>query len=382
MRLNTICVALLGIICARLCCQPIYAGEPAIETLYKLVPGIELNSMPIPEPVLSRPVDAAGVSKGVTNGLTLLILKELGNPPSREEKKIVKKALKALNSSKVGKEICKTIGSNGCTLDNLQAAGVEITTRDLKYHLPEPLESVLAPWFGSEDPDAATPNPSMTNGRTLLCLDKGLVSKNSPEYVATYILHEISHISDNRNLGEVADAAQKYAAEYKAHAVQMMIYDEFLRTGKLKGNTATNGIQFMLSVYRWRNGGPKPNMDYSLKIKNEDKVYSAAELIGLYVKPDDTGLKALWHLTGFYIQRPDAAATDGDMKCLQGVHGFLKELEPKYQLWFPSKLPVVVVSPNNGGGNNGGGNIPHPHTNPNPNPCPYPHFNPDGSAGC
>lgn len=221
----------------------------------------------------------------------------------------------------------------------------------------------MTPWFGSEDPDAATPNPSMTNGRTLLCLDKELLSKNSPEYVATYILHEISHISDNRNLGEVASAAQKYAAEYKAHAVQMMVYDEFLRTGKLKGNTATNGIQFMLSVYRWRNGGPKPNMDYSLKSKN--KVYSAAELIGLYVKPDDTGLKALWHLTGFYIQRPDVAATDGDIKFLKGLHESVKSAESKYKIWFPPQAaPVTPSQPsqphppsndNDSGGNHAGG---------------------------
>lgn len=345
-----------GILCGY-CCQPIYAAESAIEALHTLTSGAELNPTTISEPVSGIAV-ADVVFKGSTNNITLLILKELGNPPSREEEKVIKKALKALNVSKVGKEICKTIGADGCTWDNLQAAGVQITTRDLKYHLPEPLESVLSPLFGDRDPSAATPNPSQANGKTFLCLDQGLVGKNSAEYVATFILHEISHISDNRKLGEVAGPAQKYAAEYKAHVAQMMIYDEFLRAGKLKGSTSTNGIQFMLSVYRWRNGGPKPNMDYSFKSK--DKVYSAAELIGLYVKPDDNGLKALWRLTEFYIQRPDVPATESDVKFLDGIHAAVKSSESKYVNWFP---PQVVPA--------------NPGTSSQP-PSPYPPSDDDG----
>lgn len=355
-------------------CRPIYAAESAIETLYGCTAGAGLNSPSVPEPVPGVAA-ADGVFKGATNNITLLILKELGNPPSREEKRVIRKALKVLNASKVGKEICKTVGADGCTWDDLQAAGVQITTRDLKYHLPEPLESILSPLFGAEDPSAAVPNPSQANGKTFLCLDQELVGKNSAEYVATFILHEISHISDNRKLGEVSSPAQKYAAEYKAHAVQMMVYDEFLRTGKLKGNTATNGIQFMVSVYRWRNGGPKPNMDYSLKTK--DKVYSAAELIGLYVKPDDTGLKALWHLTEFYIQRPDATPTDGDMKFLEGIHSAVKGSESKYVNWFPpqavpanhgtSPQPPSPHPPSEGGGGHAGdGGEWIPPYNPNP----------------
>jgi len=364
----------VGIACGY-CCQPIYAAESAIETLHSLTSGAELKSPSIPDPVPGLAA-ADGVFKGSTNNITLMVLKELGNPPSREEEKVIKKALKALNVSRVGKEICKTIGADGCTWDNLQAAGVQITTRDLKYHLPEPLESVLSPLFGDKDPSAAAPNPSDANGKTFLCLDQELVGKNSAEYVATFVLHEISHISDNRRLGEVASAAQKYAAEYKAHFVQMMIYDEFLRTGKLKGNTATNGIQFMLSVYRWRNGGPKPNMDYSLKI--DGKVYSAAELIGLYVKPDDTGLKALWRLTGFYIQRPDVVATDADVKFLEGVNAAVKSTESKYVNWFPPQVAPVGPGPapqppspqppsDDGGGHAGGGGEWIPPYNPNPN---------------
>lgn len=355
-------------------CRPIYAAGSAIEALYGLTTGAGLNSLSIPGPVPNA-VSADGASKGVTNNITLLILKELGNPPSREEEKVIKKALKALNVSKVGKEICKTIGADGCTWNNLQAAGVQITTRDLKYHLPEPLESILGPVFGAEDPSAAAPNPSQANGKTFLCLDQELVGKNSAEYVATFILHEISHISDNRKLGEVSSPAQKYATEYKAHAVQMMIYDEFLRTGKLKGNTATNGIQFMLSVYRWRNGGPKPNMDYSLKTK--DKVYSAAELIGLYVKLDDNGMKALWHLTGFYIQRPDVVATDGDVKFLEAIHSAVKRSELKYVNWFPPQVVPSNPGPSpqppsphppsdDDGGHAGGGGEWIPPYNPNP----------------
>lgn len=356
MRFGIPCLLYVLIFCS-FCCRPICAAESAIETLHGL-DGAALDSLSIPEPTL---VPAEGISKGSTNNITLLILKELGNPPSREEEKIIKKALEALNASKVGKEICKTIGADGCTWNNLQVAGVQITTRDLKYHLPEPLESILGPLFGDGDPSAAAPNPSEANGKTFLCLDQELVGKNSAEYVATFILHEISHISDNRKLGEVASRAQKYAAEYKAHFVQMMIYDEFLRTGKLKGNTATSGIQFMLSVYRWRNGCPKPNMDYSVKIKG--KVYSAEELIGLYGESGDNGLKALWRLTGFYIQRPDEVASDGDAKFLQGIHSAVKSSESKYVNWFPPQ----VVAPNPGPSPQ-----PQPQPNPQPNPVPPP----------
>lgn len=106
MRLNTFCVPLFGIICAKLCCQTLYAGEPAVETLHKLVSSVELNSMQIPELSSSEPVHAEGVSRGVTNGVTLLILKELGNPPDKEEEKIIEKALKALNSSQSRLSLC------------------------------------------------------------------------------------------------------------------------------------------------------------------------------------------------------------------------------------------------------------------------------------
>ncbi|MHB9139543.1 MAG: hypothetical protein ACYC4Q_09085 [Victivallaceae bacterium] len=380
-------------------CQPSDNLEPSFVTLQGMASGtdgfdgaleiLKLTGRSATGMMFAPPVPTWGsstdaVQKGATNSITLLILKELGNPPSGEEAKTIEKALIALNSSKVGKEICKPISARGCTWKDLKSAGVEITTRDLKYHLPEPLEFILGPVFGSEDPSAAVPNPSLVNGRTILCLDQELVLKNSPDYVATFILHELSHVSDNRNLGEVNSSSTKYAMEYKAHVIQMMIYDEFLRTGKLKGNSATNGIQFMLSVYRWRNGGPKPNMDYSVAIKG--KKYPAAEIIGLYIKPDDTGLKALWHMTAFFEQRPEGAVSEGDLKYLNGVRGFIKELEPKYQSWFPSKPPAVVVPPNNGGGGAGGDNDGGDDNSGggggNPNPCPNPHFNPDGSPGC
>jgi len=387
------------------CCQPCNQATPALEALGAIAkdgkgfdngvvipefPGqasLDNLFIPVSAPSIVRPDYAA--EKGVTNELTALYLKELGNPPSREETRKIKQVLKVLNNSKIGKEICKPFGKTGCTWEDLRSAGIEITTRDLKYHLPEPLESILSLRYASDDPIAAAPKPSSVNGRTIVCLDQELVSKNSPAYIATFFLHELSHVTDNRKLGEWDTPTTRLAAEYKAVAVQMMLHDEFLRTGKLKIDT-TDGVQFLLSVYRWRNGGPKPNMEFSTTIKG--KRYSAAEMIGLNItNPDDKGLKAVLHLTRFFYDISEGTITEKDLKYWLGVRGFIKELEPKYQSWFPSKPPAVIVPPNNGGGGGGahngsggggGGGDNGGGGGSNPNPCPNPHFNPDGSAGC
>lgn len=389
------------------CCQPCNQAPSALVTLgaiakdgkgfdneavfleYLRQAFLDNVFIPVSTPSIVHPDFAA--EKGVTNALTMLYVKELGNPPNREETRKIKQVLKVLNDSKIGKEICKPFGKTGCTWEDLKSAGIEITTRDLKYHLPEPLESILSLAYASDDPIAAAPLPSTVNGRTILCLDQELVSKYPPAYIATFFLHELSHVATNRELGEWDTPTTRLATEHKAVAVQMMLYDEFMRTGKLNIDT-TDGVQFLLSVYRWRNGGPKPNMEFSTAIKG--KHYSAAEMIGLNIaNPDDTGLKALLHLTRFFYDITEGTITEKDLKYWLGVRGFIKELEPKYQSWFPSKPPAVVVPPNNGGGggsgNNGGGNGNNSGGSGNNsggggggNPCPNPHFNPDGSAGC
>jgi len=328
---------------------------------------------PIPPQALAEHIS----EKGVTNALTLLVLKEFGKEPDTTEKAKIKKALKVLNDTKVGKELCKTIGKSGCTWKDFESAGIEITTRDLQYHLPEPLESMLGYFLGSGDPTAAVPPPSYINGRTILCLDKGLLSQ-SPSYISTYIHHELSHIADIRTLGEsTPGTVTKYATEYKAVSLQMMLYDELLRTGKLNGD-GTDGIQFILSVYRWLNGGPKPDRAYSITI--DGKSYSASEIIGTYVEPGDIGLKAVWRLIRFYYGFPEGTVDEKGLKYLQGIRGNMKDFDSKYQSWFPSNSPQTPpVTPqqpqqppnNNNGNNNGGGNSDggewHPPYIPNPN---------------
>ena len=362
-------------------CQPCKQALSALDTLGAIArdgKGFD-NGVGIPEFPRQAFLD---------NVLTTYYLKELGNPPSREETRKIKQVLKALNDSKIGKEICKPFVKTGCTWEDLKSAGIEITTRDLKYHLPEPLESVLGLRFASDDFAAATPKPSLVNGRTILCLDQELISKHSPAYIATFFLHELSHIADYRKLGEGDTPTTLLATEYKAVAVQMMLYDEFLRTGKLKIDI-TDGTQFVLSVYRWKNGGPKPNMEFSTTIKG--KQYSGAEMIGLNItNPDDTGLKAVLHLTRFFYDITEGTITEKDLKYWLGVRGFIKEMEPKYQSWFPSKPPAVVVPPNNGGGGGGGHNGGGGGNNGGggngggggSGTCSNPHFNQDGSAGC
>jgi len=246
-------------------CQPSKQVPSALETLGAIakkdgkgfdngvvVPGFPRQAsfynafIPVPTPNVMQP--GFTVDKGVTNNLTILFLKELGNPPSSGEAIKIEQALNILNDSKIGKEICKSIGKTGCTWEDFKSAKIEITTRDLKSLLPEPFESILSSVFGTNDPTAAAPKPSYVNGRTILCLDQKLISANSPAYIAHYISHELSHIADNRKLGETTLAPiTTYATEYKAVTTQMMICDELLRTGKLKVNT-TDGIQFILSV--------------------------------------------------------------------------------------------------------------------------------------
>jgi hypothetical protein len=401
-------------------CQPSKQAPSALETLGAiakdskgfnngvLMPGfsgqasLENAFIPVPTPNIMQPDST--VDKGVTNNLTILFLKKLGDPPSNGEAIKIEQALNILNDSKIGKEICKSIGKTGCTWEDFKSAKIEITTQDLKSLLPEPFESTLSRVFGSSDFTAAVPKPSWVKGRTILCLDQELLSTNSPAYVAHYISHELSHIADNRTLGETTLAPiTTYATEYKAVIAQMMLCDELLRTGKLKVNTA-DGVQFILSVYRWRNGGPKPNMDYSINLNG--KRYSAAELIGTYAPPGDTGLKIIWKLIKFYNPKmSEGTINEKGLKYLRGIRGFIKELEPKYQSWFPSNPPPVVIPPdnpnngNNGGGGNGGGGGGHDDgdededdddngsggggtINPG-NSCPNPHFDPvTGQALC
>ncbi|OGS28792.1 MAG: hypothetical protein A2218_08965 [Elusimicrobia bacterium RIFOXYA2_FULL_53_38] len=394
-------VSLIVFYCGNSYCQPCKQAPSAFETLGAIATdgkgfdnGVAIsgfqrqasfdNVIPVSPSSLVLPDFAA--EKGVTNELSVYYLKELGNPPSKVEASKIEQALNVLNDSKIGKEICKSIGKIGCTWEDFKAAKIEITTRDLKYHLPEPLESILSLRFASADPTAAVPKPSFVNGRTILCLDQELISKKSPAYIATYVLHELSHIADNRKLGEWDTQTTNLHTEYKAVAIQMMVHDELLRTGKLK-DTA-DGVQFLLSVYRWRNGGPKPNMDFSTTIN--EKHYSAKEILGLTNNPGDTGLKVILHMTKLFYGITEGTMTEKDLKYLLGVRGVIKELEPKYQSWFPSNPPAVVVPPNNGGGGGGGDNDDGDGDgggNPGGggggvNPCPNPHFNPDGSAGC
>lgn len=368
-------VFLIGFYYSSACSQPSNQSSSALVTLSAIAAvgdGFDNGSM-LPElsrkialsdSIIPVPVPTAD-EKGVTNDMSVYFQKELGNPPSKEEEAKIEQVLSTLNNTKVGPEICKSFGPAGCTWENLKSASVEITTRDLKYHLPEPLESILSIGFASADPIAATPKPSKVNGRTILCLDKELVAKYPPAYIATFFLHELSHVSDNRKLGEWSSDVTDLATEYKAVAIQMMIYDEYLRTGKIKVNTA-DGVQFLLSVYRWKNGGPKPNMDFSAVING--KKYSAAEILGLYVGQGDTGLQSVWNLAKFFYNTSGGTIQEKDLKYLQGVRGFMKELEPKYQAWFPSKPPVVPP-------------VPQPQPQPNPQPQPQPTPQPQPNPG-
>lgn len=343
-------------------------------------------------------------SKGIDNHASEIFLSELGNPPSEKESEKISLALNLLQNSKVGPEICNSVGITNlpsCTWASLRKVGVQITSRDLNHHIPV-IDAIVSYVIGSTDYTSAVPKPSWVKGQKILCLDTNLIADYPPAYISTYILHELSHIADNQTLGE-GDYAPiaAYATEYKAITTQMMISDELLRTGKLKVNPA-DGIQFILSVYRWRNGGPKPNMSYSVVLN--EKRYSAAELIGTYAPPGDTGLKIIWKLIKFYYPKYSEGTIDENgLKYLRGIRGFIKELEPKYQLWFPSKPPVVGPPNNPNNGNNGGGNNNggggsgggghHDDDNNggssgggtiNPgNPCPNPHFDPvTGQALC
>jgi hypothetical protein len=378
-------VFLIGFYYTSACCQPSNQSSSALVALSEIAAvgnGFDNGSilpelsrkialsdsiMPVPVPTIDE--------KGVTNDMSVYFLKELGNPPSKEETTKIEQVLNTLNNTKIGPEICKSFGPAGCTWENLKSANVEITTRDLKYHLPEPLESILSIGFASADPIAATPKPSKINGRTILCLDKELVSKYPPAYIATFFLHELSHVADNRKLGEWSSDVTDLATEYKAVAIQMMIYDEFLRTGKIKVNTA-DGVQFLLSVYRWKNGGPKPNMNFSVTING--KLYSAAEMLA-QLNPGDTGLESIWKLTRLFYGIPEGTIQEKDLKYLQGIRAYMKDIEPKYQAWFPPKPPVVPPTPqpqppsdntNGSGGHsgdgNGGGSGWTPPFNPNP----------------
>ena len=302
---------------------------------------------------------ASQVLRGVTNDITMDYLKELGVPPTKGEEIKIRQALDILNGSKIGEEFCKSVKMSGCSWDDFQSAKIQITSRDLKYHLPEPLETLLSIKYNNGDPDAAVPPPSRVNGKMILCLDKELLSKNPPAYISTFVLHELSHVQDNRTLGEAYDGFMSYYTEFKAVSTHLMIYDELLRSGKIRSDNSV-GIEFILSVYRWKNGGPKPDPNYSIMIKG--KKYSAAEIIATFLKQGDTGIAAVRRLIAFYYSYPVPTAINGqDLKYIRGITDFIKEIEPKYQAWFPSKPPAVVNPP-----------APQPYPLPQPQPGPQP----------
>ena len=193
-----------------------------------------------------------------------------------------------------------------------------------------------------------------------------MIAKEDPAYISTFFFHELSHVTDNRELGEWNTSVTKLATEYKAVAVQMMVYDELLRTGKIKSDHSI-GIEFLLSVYRWKNGGPKPNMDFSTVING--KRYSAAEIIALSVGQGDTGLQSVWNLTKLFYNLSEGTIQEKDLRYLQSIRGFMKDMEPKYQAWFPSKPPVVPPTPQPQPS-------PHPQPGPQPGPQPQPHPQP------
>ena len=311
--------------------SPIYSALAAHENIFNFdgnapsakgkEPTLKNENMPIP--VLSIVLQ----DKGIDIQMTEFLLQELGNSPTSEETEKIDVALNLLKDSKIGAEICNSIGkpsAQSCSWAALTKAGVKITTRDLNRHIPI-IDSIASYYLGSFDHPALVPKPSWVKGQTILCLDINLVKNHSPAFIATFVLHEVSHVSDNRRLGEsVVGTISNYAAEYKAVAIQMMMHDELLRAGRLKVDH-TDPIQFILSVYRWKNGGPPPNSDFSIVIKGER--YSAKELIGLYATPGDTGLSALYKLSGFFNDLRIGAIDEKSLKYSRGVGSFMKELE-------------------------------------------------------
>jgi hypothetical protein len=84
----------------------------AIGTLRKTIADIGALQPPVPVPGAAIPATTGKMSedKGIDINITIALLHELGNSPDEKETKKIKSALDALKNSKIGPEICNSVG--------------------------------------------------------------------------------------------------------------------------------------------------------------------------------------------------------------------------------------------------------------------------------
>lgn len=319
-------------------------------------------------------------TKGADNEASL-ILGELGNPPNKEDERQIRAALNLLQATHVGKEIANSVGQSNFppgTWEGLKKVGVEITARDLMHHIliVEPFISFA---IGGWDAVGAVAPPSRVNNRTILCLDVHHISNATSGILATTVAHELAHIADNRDpqIGESNE--EGLIREQHGTFVQVLIYGELVQQGVIS-NQYISGLDMLFSLYRWKNGGPKPDM--SLRIALFGKTYTYGQLMGdpNNVKDGDDGLLAVMHMTKFFYPKLAEFPPIDDEKAwkkYEATRQSIGHLDKQYkEEWFPlnpppppapTPTPAPPPSPQ----------PPHPQpTPPDPSPeppAPHPH---------
>ena len=309
---------------------------------------------------MTVPVPVPAITKGADNEMAVQYLHELGNPPTSDEKDKLVQALNILATTGAGTSICKQTGATACTFEALQNQKIELTTADLKHHIPL-IEKLLRKIYGGGDDNAGTPPPSLIQNRTIVCLDKNLIAHRDAAYISTFIAHELVHVGDNRNYGEDI-YGNTLLREQKAVMSQILVIDELLRKNQVTIDSGSP-LLFLVDIYRWKTGAAKMDLTKEWTIGTE--THNAAYWINNYIKPDDNGFWALFDMVSiFYSNPPGPSGPDFNASLIQykALLQSAKDFEKKYYAahYVPPK-PSPEPDP-----------VPDPQPAPNPVPAPVP----------
>ncbi|NLH39097.1 MAG: hypothetical protein GX445_03435 [Elusimicrobia bacterium] len=291
-----------------------------------------------------------------------------------EESKI-SVSLNILSQTITGNILCSKLGVQDCTRRELSKINLEFRKGDL-----------LSSLFGEPTFYAFVPPPSQVNKRKIICIDEGFLDTSDVSVTAHFIAHEISHVYDNKIFGEYyhfelyegkikprMNQLRMLFSEYKAVFIQMSIYNELVTKKYIKRNR-NDAIDFLLSIYRWKETGniKEINLNFTNNVGN--KTYTAKDYMNICKKVKN-GRSCIYELTkifcGINLSNMNLSNDEAQRNYIyiDFVIKNVKEYESKYKNFFP---PTQPIEPENNNTDNNDNNHPHPPSPIQPGPVPQP----------
>ena len=100
---------------------------------------------------------------------------------------------------------------------------------------------------------------------TVVVFQKNFLAEylTNPEFLAATLGHELTHVPD-LTLDDDSQTKTRMASEYAANVAELLLIDEFKKKNPKFSIPADEPIAVLWSVYKWKNGGKKPDMGLQL----------------------------------------------------------------------------------------------------------------------